>query len=117
MVKISISEAVLKYFKIFKEGGTEDVVNLIQRHESIISDKKLHAKYSTYASLMSDKKDEFDKLKLKSKKLLKTKRNLLLSKQQSRSTVCKPMLFKKKLSILSRNFWTRLSCPCDVTSW
>ena len=35
MVKISILEIVSKYFKIFKEGGTKDVVNLIQRHESI----------------------------------------------------------------------------------
>ena len=68
MVKISISEAVSKYFKIFKEGDTEDVVNLIQRHESIISDKKLHAKYNTYAALLTAKKDNFDALKAKSKK-------------------------------------------------
>ena len=68
MVKISVSEAVSKYFKIFKEGDTEDVVNLIQRHESILSDKKLRAKYSTYAGLLSEKKAEFDTLKAKSKK-------------------------------------------------
>ena len=68
MVKISISEAVSKYFKIFKEGDTEDVINLIQRHDSIISDKKLYAKYSSYAGLLSEKNDEFDKLKAKSKK-------------------------------------------------
>jgi hypothetical protein len=58
----------LKCFKIFKEGNTEDAVNLIQRNESIISDKKLHAKYSIYASLPSEKKADFDKLKAKPKK-------------------------------------------------
>ena len=68
MVKISVSDAVSKYFKVFKEGDTEDVVNLIQRHESILSDKKLRAKYSTYAGLLSEKKAEFDTLKAKSKK-------------------------------------------------
>ena len=68
MVKISISEAVLKYFKIFKEGDTEDIVNLIQRHDSIISDNKLHAKYSTYTGLLSEKKADFDTLKAKWKK-------------------------------------------------
>ena len=68
MVKISVSEAVSKYFKVFKEGDTKDVVNLIQRHESILSDKKLRAKYSTYAGLLSEKKTEFDALKAKSKK-------------------------------------------------
>ena len=41
---------------------------VIQRHESIISDNKLHAKYSTYAGLLSDKKKEFDTLKAKPKK-------------------------------------------------
>ena len=71
MVKISISEAVSKYYKIFKEGDTKDVVNLIQHHESIISDKKLRTRYSLYASLIAEKKEVIKKLKSKSKKLPK----------------------------------------------
>ena len=60
-----------QYFKVFKEGDTKDMVNLIQHHESIISDKKLHAKYSTYVGLLSDNNTEFNTLKAKLKKISK----------------------------------------------
>ena len=76
MVKISVSDAVSKYFKVFKEGDTEDVVNLIQRHESILSDKKLRAKYSRYAALMSDKKIAWDTLNGKPRKTPEDKEEL-----------------------------------------
>ena len=80
MVKISVSEAVSKYFKVFKEGDTEDVVNLIQRHESILADKKLRQKYSSFAGLMSDKKTALDALTAKSKKTSEEKEEISLLK-------------------------------------
>ena len=44
-VKITISSDVSKYYDIFKEGETEDVVELIRTHESIIADKKLKERH------------------------------------------------------------------------
>ena len=71
MVKITIPESVQKYYPIFKEGDTEDVVNLIQRRDSIISDKKLRVRYTTCAGLIAKKKKVIKKLQAKTQKFLK----------------------------------------------
>ena len=68
MVKITISYAVQKYYPIFKEGDTKDAVNLIKRHESIISNKKLRARHSVCAGLFTEKKKALEKLQAKSRK-------------------------------------------------
>ena len=43
-VKIVLLDSI-KYFPIFMNRGTEDVINLICTHESIIADKKLEEQY------------------------------------------------------------------------
>ena len=56
-VKITISTEVSKYYTIFKEGTAEDVVNLIRRHEGIISNKKLKENCDMTLALISAKKE------------------------------------------------------------
>ena len=40
-VKIAILDSIQKYFPVFTNRGTEDVIYLIRTHESIIADKNL----------------------------------------------------------------------------
>jgi hypothetical protein len=68
MIKSTILDSIQKYYPIFKEGDTKDVVNLIQCHESIISDKKLRTCFNVCASLITDKKKSLKKLQAKARK-------------------------------------------------
>ena len=66
--KNTISESVQKYYPVFKEGDTEDAVNLIQRHGSIISNKKLRTHYSMCVSQIAEKKKAVKMLQAKLRK-------------------------------------------------
>ena len=65
-VKITISDSIQKYFPIFSNGGAEDVVNLIQTHESIITDKKLEEHYEKLKKLLKKKKEALKEFKKQS---------------------------------------------------
>ena len=62
-VKITISDSIQKYFPIFFNGGTAEVVDLIWTHKSIISDKKLEEHYDKLKRLLKKEKDALKDLK------------------------------------------------------
>ena len=55
-VKISVTDTIKKYVKVFKEGGAEAIIQLIRQHESIVADCKLKESYSSASSLINAKK-------------------------------------------------------------
>ena len=65
-IKITISSEISKYYNVFKEGNTEDVITLIWMHEGIIADKKLKEQHDVVAALVTDKKSRLTKLTQKS---------------------------------------------------
>ena len=62
-VKITILDSIQKYFPVFTNGGTEDVVNLICTRESIIADKKLEEQYDKLKKLHKSQKEALKELK------------------------------------------------------
>ena len=61
-VKISVTNTIQKYVKVFKEGGAEAVIQLIRLHESIVADRKLEESYSSASSLINAKKTQMRNL-------------------------------------------------------
>ena len=55
-IKISVTNTIQKYVKVFKEGGAEAVIQLIRQHESIVADRKLEESYNSASSLINAKK-------------------------------------------------------------
>ena len=55
-VKISVTNTIQKYVKVFKEGGAEAVIQLIRQHESIVANHKLEESYNSASSLINAKK-------------------------------------------------------------
>jgi hypothetical protein len=55
-VKITILDSIQKYFPVFTNGGTEDVVSFIRTHQSIIADKKLEEQYNKLKKLHKSQK-------------------------------------------------------------
>ena len=75
-VKITISTKVSKYYTVFKEGNTEDVVNLIRTHDRIIVDKKLKENCNVIAALISANKKRLTMLTNKSSRTSDEKREV-----------------------------------------
>ena len=55
-IKISVTNTIQKYVKVFKEGGAEAVIQLIRQHKSIVADRKLEVSYNLASSLINAKK-------------------------------------------------------------
>ena len=55
-VKISVTNIIQKYFKVFVEDVAEAVIQLIRRHKSIVTDCKLEESYNSASSLINAKK-------------------------------------------------------------
>ena len=55
-IKISVTNTIQKYVKVFKEGGAEAVIQLICQHKSIVADRKLEESYNSASSLINAKK-------------------------------------------------------------
>ena len=62
IVKIEVSEGVIKSFLEFNGGTPEDLIKLVRRHESLLKDMGLEVQYKDLALQLTAKENEIAQL-------------------------------------------------------